>query len=186
MKKIILVSKLVMVILISYLGLLLLGRYFGEFTPVQVKVSIDNSAYLMDRRYLVGEADNVFIGKVVRNLGYQVINDLPETQYEVRVSKRIKGEILGTAIVNQLGGVKLIYNFVPERTSVVGQRDIEIGKTYLFVTHYSWPRNCYTIITGAGLYEITNKEEKDKLIKAFKNAYRNQLRHNEDIETVEN
>jgi hypothetical protein len=133
----------------------------------------------MDRRYLVGDADNVFIGKVVSNLGYQVIDDLPETQYEVRVRKRIKGETLGTVIVNQLGGIKLIYNFIPEKTTVLGQKNLEVGKTYLFVTNYSWSRNCYTTITGVGSYEITSEEEKDKLIKTFKNAYKNELKYSE-------
>lgn len=71
------------------------------------------ATYVIDptnERKLVGLADNVFVGRVVRQVGDEPLQSshpdypVPQGQYAVVVEQNIEGLLGGTVVVNQTGG----------------------------------------------------------------------------------
>ena len=121
-------------------------------------------------RKLVGFSDNVFVGKVIEQVGTKSLNDYPETQFKVEVLDNIKGDLSGTVKVNQQGGNEWNKIVVFE-----GDKLLEAGQTYLFATRYLESEKWHTLVPVNGDIPIDNKQEKAKLIKKYTNAYENQI-----------
>jgi len=129
-------------------------------------------------------ASNVFVGRVIKQVGTRARFEEPETQFEVEIIYNIEGDLQDRAIVSQAGGYK---NGVLYRTSdditiatdkSVKENDsglIKEGETYLFVTRYSEMGDCYSIYTHSKGTKILSKDKNlDKT--ALKSLYENDER----------
>ena len=120
-----------------------------------VSADIDWAYEVRDERQLVGAADDVFVGKVVGQVGTSRLKAeglpegeagpvLPRTQFSVRIEETVKGTLDGTVTVSQEGGyVELAADSGPDKgkTSRVLQlmeHDplLKPGQSYLFSTSY--------------------------------------------------
>lgn len=95
---------------------------------------------------LVKYSDNVFIGRVVKQVGNEgkENRNTPYTQFSVEVLANIKGNLTGTVVVNQMGGYK--YGvlhvlrddaIVPEDKAEPGEYLLQPGHVYMFATKYN-------------------------------------------------
>lgn len=135
-----------------------------------------------DKRLLVGFSDDVFVGRVIKQVGSQGAPSLgegtsllPQTQFKVSVKDAIKGDLNGTVIVNQSGGTDAETG---ELYLVDGNPLLEPKQTYLFSTKYS-PENDWheIVVEGYGDVPFKNKSEKKQkeLKEKFKKAKKNQI-----------
>lgn len=152
-----------------------LGRTVTSADPGDLNIRrLEYSAVteLEDDRKLVGLADNVFIGEVVRKLGQTTDGPVPETQYAVNVQKAIKGTLSGEVVVNQQGG------FLPETNELIlidGDALIEPGQTYLFATLTNDVTGWHTVIPGYGDLQVRSAQNRDELRARFSAARQNQI-----------
>lgn len=137
--------------------------------PIIKTIDTDYAIDVSEPRKVVGFADNVFVGKVIKQVGARN-NYYPETQFEVEVLNIIKGEINGLIRVNQAGGYEKDYLFLME-----GDKLIEEGKTYLFATRYLKEEQWHTLIPVGGDIPINNESEKLVLIKEYTKAYNEEI-----------
>lgn len=121
-------------------------------------------------REVVGFSNNVFVGKVIKQVGSKSLSSYPETQFEVEVFDTIKGELEGTIKVNQQGGYEGDNLFLMEDDKLLVE-----GETYLFATRYLKEENWHTVIPVGGDILINNEEERKKLIEKYTNAYENEV-----------
>lgn len=121
-------------------------------------------------REVVGFSDNVFLGKVIKQVGTKSLNAYPETQFDVEVLDNIKGELNGTIKVNQQGGYDGEYLFLMEDDKLLLE-----GQTYLFATRYLKEENWYTVIPVGGDIPFDSEEEKKELIEKYKKAYKEEI-----------
>ncbi|SDW33652.1 hypothetical protein SAMN05444487_102276 [Marininema mesophilum] len=162
------------------LGIALCGMMVGMggvFAYVQLDkpstrtLHTSSAVDLSDPKKRVGWADNVFVGEVISKKGTKkFLRDTPETQFNVKVIENIKGELSGEVVVNQLGGYD-----GEERVLVAGDEMIKESETYMFVVKYEDEHSFYNIATQYGHTKIDNQGEKDKLIKEYKTAFKNQV-----------
>lgn len=121
-------------------------------------------------REVVGFSDNVFLGKVIKQVGTKSLNAYPETQFEVEVLDNIKGELKDTIKVNQQGGYDGEYLFLMENDKLLVE-----GQTYLFATRYLKEENWHTVIPVGGDIPFNSDEEKKELIEKYKKAYKEEI-----------
>jgi uncharacterized protein with beta-barrel porin domain len=141
--------------------------------PSETEIKNMETGYAVDvsdTRKLVGYAEHVFVGKVIKQAGTKKISGYPETQFEVQVLQTIKGDLDKTITVNQSGGYE-----GNELTVVNGDSLITPGKTYLFATKYLESENWHTLVPKYGDIVINNEREKTELIEKYKKAYDNQI-----------
>ena len=138
--------------------------------PVIKTVEYSNTFDVSDPNRLVGWADSVFIGKVVKQSGTKSLGGLPETQFKVEVMNTIKGEVKGTVIVNQQGGYE-----GNELILVENDQLLDIGKSYLFVTKYLKDENWHTLVPVYGDIAITSESQKQELIEKYQKAYQEEI-----------
>jgi hypothetical protein len=62
------------------------------------------SADLKDYRDLLGNTHNVFVGRVIKEIGIQSQGSTPHTQFDVRIIYNIKGNAQADIVVDQNGG----------------------------------------------------------------------------------
>jgi hypothetical protein len=144
-----------------------------EFIPGKPNIEIveQSNAYdTSDPRKLVGFSDNVFIGKVVEQVGTKALNDIPETQYKVEVLDNIKGDLNGMVKVNQQGGYH--WNKI---VLFEGDKLLKEGQIYLFATRYLERENWHTLVPVDGDVPISNEEEKSELIIKYSKAYKEEI-----------
>ena len=122
------------------------------------------------REQVVGFSDNVFLGKVIKQVGTKSLSVYPETQFEVEVMDNIKGELKGTVKVNQAGGFEGDELFLME-----DDKQLIEGNTYLFATRYLKEENWYTVIPVGGDIPVNSDEEKKELIEKYKKAYEEEI-----------
>lgn len=133
------------------------GTTYNSSQPPRATSYVTNSyAFdIDDLRRLAGFADAVFIGKVIGQQGSKALNSFPETQFRVEVLSTLKGRVDQTVTVNQFGGVD-------GRTQQVildeGDRLIEPGQTYLFVTRYLPSEDWYTAAPIVTSRKLTERE----------------------------
>lgn len=121
-------------------------------------------------REVVGFSDNVFLGKVIKQVGTKSLNGYPETQFEVEVLDNIKGELKGTIKVNQQGGYDGEYLILMEDDKLLVE-----GQTYLFATRYLKEENWYTVIPVGGDIPFKSDEEKQKIVEKYEQAYKEEI-----------
>lgn len=137
--------------------------------PIIKSIDLNYAIDISNPREVVGFSDNVFVGKVVKQVGTRN-RDYPETQFEVEVLYNIKGEVNGTIKVNQVGGYEGDYLFLME-----GDKLIEEGQTYLFATRYLAEEKWHTLIPVGGDIPINSDAEKKELIEKYTKAYKEEI-----------
>ncbi|MEH7379966.1 hypothetical protein V7138_05735 [Bacillus sp. JJ1533] len=148
-------------------------NYFSNTPPENpiIRTMETNSVIdIYNPREVVGFSDNVFLGKVIKQVDTKSLNGYPETQFEVEVLDNIKGELKGTIKVNQQGGYEGEYLFLMEDDKLLVK-----GQTYLFATRYLKEENWHTVIPVGGDIPFNNDGEKKELIEKYKKAYKEEI-----------
>ena len=125
---------------------------------------------------LVGFADNVFLGTVTKVQGERQRDALDGegqtyTDYKVVVERVIKGSVAGAIEVTQFGGVE-----EGQREMAAGDAPLKVGGDYLLVTKVQ--RDGTQLLAPAGGYAnvpISSSEEREKLVREFRQAKANQI-----------
>jgi hypothetical protein len=112
--------------------------------PVRIKMEGLYATNFADNEKLVGASHNVFVGKVIKQVGDKELARVPATQFSVHVILNIKGNLQGTAVVEQEIGYRngILY------TTEDGGTLLQPGATYLFAARYNSSDNWYTLIAG--------------------------------------
>lgn len=92
----------------------------------------DYTPQVHDRRSFVGDADNVFVGKVQESEGQHVERKDLYSLFKVHVVTNIKGQLSGEVTVSQIGGTWNGNKCLQNNDEILSP-----GKTYLFTTIYS-------------------------------------------------
>lgn len=157
------------------------GGYHDHGVPPGHAVGEMSYAFdVTDERQLVGDADNVFIGRVLEKVGEEgapvsgpggVV--FPQTQFAVQVQENIKGDLAGVVTVTQAGGR------AREGGDVVlfeGDPLLEHGQEVLLVTKYDQANGWHTVTTpGFADLRIKDKEQKKALKEKFEKAKKEQV-----------
>ncbi len=109
---------------------------------------------LADDRKLVGYSQNVFVGRVIKQVGSKSpIAYIPKTQFRVDIIFNIKGGLQGAVVVSQSGGYRNGVLYVVRGGDVYGPSGMDgaayflrPGVTYLFATRYRNQENWYDLI----------------------------------------
>jgi hypothetical protein len=126
---------------------------------------------LSDDRKLVGLAENVFVGTVVREHGATVGEPFPETQYDVKVVRAVKGSLRGEVVVSQQGGLD------EDGVTVTVDHDapLEPGRTYLFASRTNTTTGWHTLIPHYGTLTADAAGTRTDLVTRFETAERAQV-----------
>ncbi|MBT2641358.1 hypothetical protein J7I80_03825 [Bacillus sp. ISL-41] len=123
-----------------------------------------------DPQRLVGWADNVFIGKVIKMSGTSEERGMLETQFKVEVAESIKGELQGEVTVNQQGGYdgkKLIL--------VENDQLLKEGESYLFISRKNEEHDFHTVVPVYGDILINSEAHKEELLTKYEKAYQEEI-----------
>lgn len=134
-----------------------------EFTAV---------ADFSDDRRLVGFAEDVFFGEVLDSGRTSNRDQLPETDFKVKVVETIKGDAAGAVTVTQQGG------YIAERNELrlmEGDSLLEAGKVYLFATR-SDPKGRHFLVPGFGDVKVASKAHRDELRRRATEAKHREIR----------
>lgn len=167
--------------------------------PITKTISPQYVADFADNRVLMGASHNVFVGKIIKQVGDKSLGSTPETQFAVEVVLNIKGDLQGTVVVNQSGGYKngILY-LVSEGDIVVPEAKnsdglLVPGSTYLLATRYSPDENWYTLISHPSGKKMISRDEllnkaqleafakHDEKTKELQEAYKNEILLDTDI-----
>jgi len=136
-----------------------------EYIHLSYAVNIEND------NELVGIADNVFLGRVMKQSGNkQRTENAPEKQYDVEVVKNIKGVLPSAITVNQLGG----YN-QQSLVLVEGDRLLVEGGEYLFITKHNSEENWHTLVNVKGNLVVDSEKTRMELTERFEKAFSEQI-----------
>lgn len=177
-KKIILTIGLVGFISLGAITYNSLDSINAETAKEETKIVYRDANYIgnfEDQRQVAGAAQNIFIGQVIKQSGTESRNDFPETQYEVKVLKNIKGKQKGLITVNQQGGYRKNTEEQDELVLFEGDKLLQEGKLYLFATRYSEEKDWNTVIPQYGDVLIEGEEKQNKLVQEFTKAYKEQI-----------
>jgi hypothetical protein len=147
---------------------------------------------------LVGAAHNIFVGKVIRQVGNEERGIGPETQYEVQVIDNIKGNLQGTVVVDQQGGYKdgslyIISDDYPLTRQTKDAYLLKLGYTYLLATRYNDKKDWYTLNSYptankvlsqdalVGETQLKSISEADSRVQALKTAYQHEILLDADV-----
>jgi hypothetical protein len=196
-------KKLIKSVLIgSVLGIAIIG--VGLYTniiklPLTKEIHVQYAADFNDNKVLMGAAHNVFIGKVIKQVGVKEIGSGPETQFEVDIVSNIKGGLQGSIVVNQQGGYKNGILYLVDGGDVLRSSDDHIdtllqpGSTYLFATRYNEGENWYTIIAHPNSKKLLSNDggldkgrlqilaEQDEKFVALSEAYKHEIPLESDV-----
>ena len=163
--------------------------------PFQADVHTQNVVDFQNDKALMGASHNVFVGRVVKQVGTKTRVEVPETQFSVEVVSNIKGNLTGTVVVDQFGGYKNGVLYVVDGESAheldgttagaVGSTTglLEIGKTYLFATRYSVDEKWYTLISDPAAKKMLSGDfAKDSRVIALQKAYKNEILLDADVQ----
>jgi hypothetical protein len=131
---------------------------------------VSDPEYISDEE-LVKFADNVFVGRVIKRVGYEPPSEntppLPQTLYSVKVKENIKGSLSGTVVVVQDGGCDPRY----DRIVLVNNDDLlRPGQEVVFSTKRQSPDGPHLIVgSNYGDIEVRTEEQRAKVISRLKN-----------------
>ena len=188
------------VMIIAVLGV---GLYTNTIKlPIEREIYPQYVADFNDDRVLMGASHNVFVGKVVKEVGARDAEVGPETQFEVEIILNVKGNLQGTVVVNQLGGYRngILYTVVNEGDVVVSGTDgknnlLQPGATYLFATRYNGDRNWYTLNSHPNAMKLISQDKwvaieqlielavNDEKVRKLQNAYKGEILLDDDVRT---
>jgi hypothetical protein len=138
--------------------------------PVIQTVQTSHAFDVTDPQRLVGWADNVFVGKVVKMSGTSDEYGMLETQFKVEVAENIKGELQGEVTVNQQGGYEGKNLILVENDKLLKE-----GESYLFVSRKNQEQNWHTVVPVYGDIMIESEAHKEVLINKYKKAYQEEI-----------
>lgn len=132
-----------------------------------------------DKRLLVGFAENVFVGRVVEELGAKAHASagagpsMPRTRFSVEVVENVKGRLDGTVTVEQDGA------YLPERRCVAlvnGDPLLEHGREYMLLTRRGGGQDGPHEVVAPGYGDVPVEEASDReaLVRRFEKAAKNQ------------
>lgn len=170
--------------------------------PITRTISFQYVTDFSDDRKLMGTSHNVFVGKVIRQVGVKERGIGPETQFEVEVIQNIKGNLQGSVVVNQQGGYRNGILYLVYEGDVVLPADngnfsmdtlFEPGATYLFASRYSERENWYTFVSHPNGRKLISKDKSlnkvqletlaknDAKVIKLQDAYKNEILLDVDI-----
>ena len=142
------------------------------FDTQQGIAQIDYVINVSDDRELVGFSSDVFIAKVVKQVGTSTEPTL-QTHFSVEVIETIKGNATGNLVVNQSGGYE--YMFVWKYLVLEkGDELLQPGETYLFVTRGD-DETGYIFAPTYGNLLIEDQEDYQKKKIRFQNAFAEEI-----------
>ena len=194
-------------ILIMVIGLVLIfsSVFYSHSNDTTIQTSIryiepQYAADFSDDKVLVGASHNIFVGKVIEQIGKKESGIGPETQFSVEVIDNIKGDLKDVVVVDQEGGYKdgVLYIIGDKNDNVNNNKDnsyiLKTGSTYLFATRYNSKENWYTLNSYPTASKIlnTNKNnlnnsqlkfltENDPRVQTLKTAYKNEIPLDADV-----
>jgi hypothetical protein len=132
-KKVVIVIVVIAILLVSGIWLLfnMTKPILGRDLPVSY-ASAEYAFDVTDPRAMAGEMDYIFVGQIVDVTGtdYRYASNVPVTNYDVRVLKNIKGELITDTIkLQKIGGLSI------DQTEYILREDDflpEPGKIYIF------------------------------------------------------
>lgn len=108
-------------------------------------------------RQVVGAHQNVFTGKVVKDLGSTAYDAVPQNQYAIEVVYNIKGDLKGVVTVSQIGSFKEDGSFVS--LDEEGQQvTLNVGTTYVFATRYNTDMNWHVLSPHSSGIHVLSKD----------------------------
>ena len=122
------------------------------------EVSIGYATYAIDvtdDRHVAGFASDIFFGRVVENSGQLMLDQFPDTLFQVEVLEALKGSLSGVVKVVQAAGVDEdgSMSFMASGTQL-----LELGKVYLLLVNGPAPeRNGggYWVVSGGnGMHQV--------------------------------
>ena len=167
MKKALLMTGVVIIVValvcVKYFTLLLDDKELAIIVTKTYQMEEDYA----DKRKLSEAVNNIFIGEVIEQVGNEEYSGKPYTLYSVRITQNIKGGFLDDIVVAKEGGYykengklyRLTYKKEPVLTA---------GKMYLFTTNPNKEKEWQVVIPQYGSTEISNEEQKFRLIDEFK------------------
>lgn len=150
-------------------GALAIGGLDDEPAPPEdrtYQVHTRSVTDLTDDRNLVGLAHDVFVATVVRERGHTTGEPLPETQFDVRVVRAVKGSLTGDVIVSQQGGTDARGDTVVVNDDAA----LEVGRTYLFASLTNEKTGWHTLIPSYGTLSADSSGTKAALLDRFEDA----------------
>jgi hypothetical protein len=172
-------------VLLGTLGLAAVLQSLNASSIVEMHHSY--AANFADDKILMGASHNVFVAKVVKEIGQKERGVGPETQFEVEVIENIKGDLKGDVILNQLGGYKDGKLYIAERDSSSNNAEdylLKEGAVYLFATRYNEKEDWYTLNShpaairlisldsSLGIEELKVVVQDEGRVNALREAYR--------------
>jgi hypothetical protein len=148
-----------------------------------------------NNQILMGSSHNVFIGKVLAQIGNKETEIGPRTQYQVHVIDNIKGELIDTVTVDMLGGYDQDGKLVLIESESMAPEDalLQHGSTYVFATRYNTQENWYTLISHQNARKVLSKDntlpdqalkalaDKDEKVEQFEEAYVSEILDKADL-----
>ena len=166
--------KIITYLSITIIGIL--GILITVYALIPVRTNYVHAMWAFDvdnTEECVKEAENVFIGKVLKKVGNEKRDSMPETQFKVHVEESIKGSLQGNVIVNQWAGYDVITKSI---VLFEGDTLIEEGETYLFTTkakselNKGKPWQYWQNVTPiGGKIQVEDEEHKKELVEKYKN-----------------
>lgn len=138
--------------------------------PIIKTVQTSHAFDVTDPKRLVGWADNVFVGRVVKLSGKSDERGMLETQFKVEVAENIKGELHGDITVNQQGGYE-------GETLILVENDqlLKEGESYLFISRQNEEKEWHTIVPVYGDILINSEAHKEELLTKYEKAYQKEI-----------
>jgi len=138
--------------------------------PVIRTVQTSHAFDVTDPQRLVGWADNVFIGKVIKMSGTSEERGMLETQFKVEVAESIKGELQGEVTVNQQGGYEGKKLILVENDQLLKE-----GESYLFISRKNEEHDFHTVVPVYGDILINSEAHKEELLTKYEKAYQEEI-----------
>lgn len=133
-----------------------------------VNVSAIQTFDTADINELLSFSDNVFLGRVKKELGVKAIDSSVETQYSVEVLNNIKGSLQGTIVLDSMGGMMNGIKY-----TMNNNEKLEAKSCYIFYTKYNSEYNWYTAVPNHGEVKVQNNKETDKQVNELKAIAKN-------------
>jgi hypothetical protein len=145
-----------------------------------------------DDKILMGASHNIFVGKIIAQVGNKHRKSGPETQFAVEVILNIKGNLSGRVVVDQFGGYEngILYTVdggLPAQKNNNDPYLLQPGSTYLLATRYNKDENWYTLNSFATARKLLSRDEKlngveiaslsngDERVRQLQSAYPNEV-----------
>lgn len=193
-------TKIILLSSVLTLSVVGVGLYIGAQKEIvgTGEIHFQYPADFSDDRILVGASHNIFVGKVIKQVGNKSIGAAPETQFEVEVIDNIKGDLKGVVVVNQMGGyMDGILYVIHDDIVIPGEEKkntlLNSGETYLFASRFNENENWHVLNSHPNatkliskdsnltIAELKNLAKNDEKVIKFREAYKNEILLDVDV-----